>query len=151
MSAVMNQAIFNQVYTHLLTQNEKCEDENGCAYRNEQGLKCAVGCLITDEVYETYNYVEDSDDGYGHIIEMKLNTLEGNSIDAPDVMRAVEDSIDEFSYNDLLDMSHSGSQHSTFRLLDQLQSCHDNASPHNWSNVLAAVAKEFRLEVPDVH
>ncbi len=57
-----NQTAFNKVYNHLLTQNKKsvCTIPDsfnpghfvtGCAYRTPDGLKCAVGCLISDELY----------------------------------------------------------------------------------------------------
>lgn len=46
------QQVFNQVATHMLTQNQhsmlKC---GGCAYRSSAGFKCAVGCLIADNEY----------------------------------------------------------------------------------------------------
>lgn len=52
-----NQEIFDTVKTHLLTQMEKSiaaitEHNNDiCAYRGLNGLKCAIGCLIPDELY----------------------------------------------------------------------------------------------------
>lgn len=49
------QEIFNKVAKHLLTQNAKSELPPGgpalCTYRTPEGLSCAVGCLISDEVY----------------------------------------------------------------------------------------------------
>ena len=50
--------VFNKVSEHLLTQNEQALDEDGvCVYRSETGLKCAVGCLITDDFYsESWEY-----------------------------------------------------------------------------------------------
>ena len=48
----MNYETFLKVKTHLLTQNKKSHDVGeGCVYRNSEGLKCAVGCLIPDEDY----------------------------------------------------------------------------------------------------
>lgn len=50
------QEIFNTVATHLFTQGERAMYYWGvirCAYRNDSGQKCAVGCLIPDEVYNT--------------------------------------------------------------------------------------------------
>jgi len=44
------QEIFSKVESHLLTQNERSENELGCRYRSGE-LMCAVGCLITDDVY----------------------------------------------------------------------------------------------------
>lgn len=46
------QEIFDKVVTHLLTQNEKSLGYDGlCKYRGNNGLMCAVGCLITDKDY----------------------------------------------------------------------------------------------------
>lgn len=51
------QELFNRVKTHLLNQGAKAETDESthgikmCQYHAESGLKCAVGCLITDEVY----------------------------------------------------------------------------------------------------
>lgn len=50
-----SQEIFDKVATHLLTQKEKSTQElstgTRCVYRSPKGLKCAVGCLIPDELY----------------------------------------------------------------------------------------------------
>ena len=44
--------VFNRVKAHLLTQNAQALDYcGGCAYRGQDGTKCAVGCLITDNAY----------------------------------------------------------------------------------------------------
>ena len=47
------QQVFDQVSTHLLTQMERSTNIiNGmCQYRATSGLKCAVGCLISDDEY----------------------------------------------------------------------------------------------------
>lgn len=49
------QEVYNIVRDHLLTQNKKSKkDIDGrqvCAYKGENGLSCAVGCLIPDDVY----------------------------------------------------------------------------------------------------
>lgn len=47
--------IFNKVKTHLLLQRrQSLEDDHPetCRYRGSGGLKCAIGCLISDEEYE---------------------------------------------------------------------------------------------------
>lgn len=53
------QEVFTQMATHLLTQKEKSrikdEDDGSllkCVYKNDTGLKCAAGCLISDEEYD---------------------------------------------------------------------------------------------------
>jgi hypothetical protein len=50
------QEVFNKVATHLLTQNRKSMightvGRGKCRYRTPNGLSCAVGCLIPDELY----------------------------------------------------------------------------------------------------
>jgi hypothetical protein len=46
------QEIFDTVARHLIAQGRQAKDEGGnCVYRAEDGSKCAVGCLITDEEY----------------------------------------------------------------------------------------------------
>ena len=49
-----NQEIFNKVATHLFTQGKRSFDKKlkVCAYRNDEGLSCAIGCLIPDELYD---------------------------------------------------------------------------------------------------
>lgn len=46
---------FDKVSKHLLSQKEKSIQETivgfRCAYRGDNGLKCAIGCLIPDELY----------------------------------------------------------------------------------------------------
>jgi len=49
------QEIFTKVAKHLLGQNEKAEVPAGCRYRMKIGkrtLRCAIGCLIPDEIYD---------------------------------------------------------------------------------------------------
>ncbi len=45
------QQIFEQVATHLLKQNAKSMNGLSCAYRGDDGLSCAAGCLIADDEY----------------------------------------------------------------------------------------------------
>ena len=49
-----NQTAFDTVVKNLLKQNERSiqPDSNYCAYRGKNGLKCAIGWLIPDELYE---------------------------------------------------------------------------------------------------
>lgn len=46
-----DQDIFDTVAQHLLTQNRRSTLGAMCEYRGADGLKCAVGCLIPDELY----------------------------------------------------------------------------------------------------
>lgn len=59
--------IFNKVKEHLLRQGRPSTDDIACRYRSPDGLKCAVGCLITDEAYD-YN-IEGKGVGNCSVIE----------------------------------------------------------------------------------
>ena len=71
-NAATSQEIFDFVAHHLLTQNECSVSPlgKGCAYYGQNGLKCAAGCLIPDELYD-----EDLEDrpwrGIKDILDMK--------------------------------------------------------------------------------
>jgi len=45
------QEVYEKVRKHLLTQNHRSLNIKGCAYRGENGDKCAIGALIPDESY----------------------------------------------------------------------------------------------------
>ena len=80
------QEIFNKVVTHLLTQNARSFNavDGKCLYRGDKGLKCAVGCLITDEYYHP--------------------NLEGRYAGADAVLQAVLDSLEVFWSQKLVDL-----------------------------------------------
>lgn len=45
--------VFEYIKHHLLTQMKRCVDDKGdCLYRDKEGLKCAAGCLIPDNMYD---------------------------------------------------------------------------------------------------
>jgi hypothetical protein len=53
MEFLTDQEVFNKVVNHLLNQGKLATNGKGaCAYRSEEGLKCAVGCLIPDKFYD---------------------------------------------------------------------------------------------------
>jgi hypothetical protein len=45
------QEIFDTVATHLFKQGKRSTDQSRCRYHGENGLKCAVGVLVSDDVY----------------------------------------------------------------------------------------------------
>lgn len=47
------QEIYNKVSRHLLRQKKKSMSKHGhaCAYRGQDGLKCAIGVLISNKAY----------------------------------------------------------------------------------------------------
>lgn len=47
------QEIFDQCKDHLLKQGRRADNFIGqCMYRSKEGLKCAIGCFISDEEYQ---------------------------------------------------------------------------------------------------
>src|SRR5688572_9122307 len=50
-----NQEIYDAVKAHLLAQGKRAAVSDlpgsSCAYRGQNGTKCAVGCLIPDDEY----------------------------------------------------------------------------------------------------
>ena len=53
MSAALQTAL-NTIVAFMREQGRQSSDSNGCVYRAEDGAKCAVGCLITDEQMRRY-------------------------------------------------------------------------------------------------
>lgn len=52
-NAATSQEVFDFVAHHLLTQNEKSMRGNLCKYKSQRTLKCAAGCLISEDNYDT--------------------------------------------------------------------------------------------------
>lgn len=48
-SNLSTKEVFLKVKEHLLLQNAKSASRGDCVYLNGKGLKCAVGCLMSDE------------------------------------------------------------------------------------------------------
>lgn len=70
------QEIFTKVYKHLMKQRKQAQDSKGfCQYRNSSGLKCAIGCLIPDELYNK-EWDKRGDTAYTILLKCKeLNEL----------------------------------------------------------------------------
>ncbi len=48
------QQAFDRICEHLMAQRRCSESVTGnCVYRGEDGTKCAIGCLIPDELYRS--------------------------------------------------------------------------------------------------
>jgi hypothetical protein len=118
-----NKEIFNKVRKHLLTQRAQSflEDNQTCAYRSPKGLKCAVGCLISDEDYSTdmevtivpYCYKEYVGDAKGTILLKKV----------------LSKYIPEKS----------------LPFLEELQSIHDQYSPEEWPSALIKLKRKYAI------
>lgn len=47
------QEVFDHIAVHMLEQKRRALNVDGdCQYRNRDGLRCAAGCLMTDDEYE---------------------------------------------------------------------------------------------------
>lgn len=106
------QEIFDTVLAHLRKQGKASLNARGkCAYRGEGGTACAVGCLITDELYDPR--IENW--GVGSILNLRTN---GVGIDETEAYRE--------AYREALSriVSHLGQENEA--LLADLQCAHDN-------------------------
>ena len=114
--------LFNKVKTHLLTQNAKAEDTelDNCQYLAPDGKTCAVGCLISKELYDP------------EIEGVNINTPnrsfdERNSL----LISLIEKSNDIVLSNDDIEM------------LMQLQTIHDVYKITDWPTALNNLEKEL--------
>lgn len=48
-----NQEAFDKMVAHLRKQGQKAIQNGVCRYRTEEGLMCAVGCLLADDEYRS--------------------------------------------------------------------------------------------------
>tara|TARA_R110000765_G_scaffold196321_4_gene302008 strand:+ start:3004 stop:3354 length:351 start_codon:yes stop_codon:yes gene_type:complete len=108
--------IFYKVERHLLKQNVKSENEYGsCQYRSYRGLSCAVGCLMTDDMYS--------------------HTLEGKCVVSNEVEEAIAPIIGV----------HEGKRRIKLELLHRLQKIHDDSCVANWDIKLRQLKLDFNI------
>lgn len=118
------QEVFNKVANHLLTQNKKSWSDEifDCAYKNNEGLKCAIGCLISDENY----YPE----------------LESCCIDSEELHKAIiKSGISLKIYKN--DIYYPGGD---LLFLYELQKIHDNFEPDVWRGKLSKFAEKWEFD-----
>jgi hypothetical protein len=122
------QEVFTISATHLLRQNAKSmailkgDGSPSCAYRGDDGMMCAVGCLIPDELYDP--------------------SLEGKTADSLIVSDALGNAGIVFAVLDGSDPM--------CKLLGALQSIHDSCDSLFWYKHLSKAAEHFNLEMPNV-
>jgi hypothetical protein len=107
--------IFYKVEKHLLKQNERAESGGNCQYRTDSGLSCAVGCLMTDDIYDS--------------------SFEGVNMQDRRVRKALTPIVG-VDYE--LRLRKLG-------LLDQLQEVHDDSPVEHWASNLAQIKLEFDI------
>jgi len=118
------QAIFDQVASHLLTQQRQSTLDGTCQYRTAEGLKCAVGCLIDDQHYN--------------------DRIEGLSLDTAVRDRYISECA-KLIIDALLNSNINVGDTSTFQLLSRLQLIHDSYTPRMWMHHLKLTAAAFNL------
>lgn len=128
MKNVTIQEVFDRVVKHLLTQGNTSFSPNGsnCAYRGVDGLMCAVGCLIPDNLY---NPLMDSDnDEFGF-------------------PKDIDGIVEHFGLESLFDFKVTDRSEEDFiSLLADLQSMHDMRPPSTWESRLKLLATDHNLE-----
>ena len=108
--------IFYKVQKHLLKQHEKSESmEAGCQYRSDNGLRCAVGCLMTDAIYDS--------------------SFEGNNMGDRRVRQALTPIVGV----------NEDKRELKLNLLYQLQLVHDTEPVEHWASSLAKIKLEFDI------
>lgn len=110
------QEIFTKVKTHLLQQNQRAKEDGGCRYRTSTGLKCAVGCLIPDELYD--------------------RSIEGVSVSLNPYSPLG---------NALLKSGIPGDDTEIEEMLYDLQKIHDRVTPLYWSTALQDLARKYNV------
>lgn len=112
--------IFYKVENHLLKQNERSVTSvtsgEYCRYRSEEGLSCAVGCLMTDDIYDY--------------------SLEGGSARDFDVVEALAP---------IIGVSPTIHRAKKIDLLHRLQAIHDGDRVDTWADKLSEVKLDFNI------
>ena len=108
--------IFYKVEKHLLKQNERSvAGKLACRYRNDQGLTCAVGCLMTDDMYDS--------------------SFEGENVRDMYIMEALTPIVGV----------NEDKRRLKLYLLRELQKVHDDSPVEDWERDLAEIKLEFDI------
>ena len=96
--------IFDRVKTHLLAQDERSRHSNGvCAYHAFDGLKCAVGCLITEDAYrEAFEGRAVADEPVRRALEASGINTDNNTISMLTNLQSIHDYEAPDEWEDLL-------------------------------------------------
>lgn len=122
------QAVFNIVVQHLRKQGARSaySDTGKCLYRGPAGMKCAVGVLIKDEVWE----------------KMGEHNLNGATIYA----FAVREMLEESGWKLSSEPDANGWDDVDF--LRKLQQIHDGDPVETWEQSLRDLGAAFGLTMP---
>lgn len=132
LKALMQKA-YSIARVHLLTQKRKSARRNptgwSCLYRGPAGLKCAVGCLIPDELY---------DEDFEHTSAVRRPVLDV-------VLRGLGVKIFDSELQDYILANRSGDLGRFVYFLDALQAVHDRHAPEEWETCLNRLAIQFGI------
>lgn len=124
------QQIFNKVATHLLTQNKRAVGpDGGCQYRTHDGLRCAVGALIPDGMYDIGME--------GGVVE--LHHLRDESV-VDSMCESTRDLWEALRLGGI-----DGDDDEVTSLLGDLQRVHDDYDPKAWRERLMVVCGKRKL------
>jgi len=116
----LERELFAVIAKHLLTQNDQASDKTGrCRYRGENSMKCAIGILITDDVYA----------------KCGDNPIEGNDVNTHSVIDAIRKSGWEVYPEDKRIVA----------MLRACQHCHDMFVPSDWPDQLIHIAGQYGI------
>lgn len=114
--------IYQKVREHLLTQNRPAKYGSSCKYLAENGLKCAVGCLIPAELYDP--------------------KIEGETVGEAFLYLGRTNSRYQL-FKEILEKSVGELTEEKIKLLDELQRLHDIVNPVSWERRLDELAKRY--------
>lgn len=123
MNVMTNQEIFDHVWTFLNKQRRQSKKEL-CVYRSNEGLSCAIGCLLDDETAHRFDDLGDQ--------------IGGSSI--KDIYVHAADLIPKFLGNDI-------------QFLSDLQKVHDMPVSYRywlkeWRSGMMELANNYNLKPP---
>lgn len=124
------QTIFDKVAKHLLTQRKRAQSNRGgtggaCVYRSSDGSKCAIGCLISDENYDS------------QIEGIVVSDLESSCVSDALLLK-----------NILLKSGINVEDSAVTEFLMELQLLHDDfdCDPRSWEESLESLANKWELK-----
>ena len=118
------QDAFNVAATGLLEQNTRSMVEDiGCSYRGDEGRKCAIGMLLTDECY--------------------YPGLEGKT---PKGSSATFTSPEDYRVKEAIKASGYPVDDKAIGFYMSLQSIHDNDMVRHWPKNLESLANSYALD-----
>lgn len=102
-----NREIFDKVKAHLLAQNAKAQylygpDSYQCRYKDPHGRKCAVGCLIPDDQYDSSMECQDVYVLYDNYGVLKGLDIARSQVRFLEQLRIIHDNYDPILWEEYL-------------------------------------------------